>query len=86
MLHTCHQLEQFGFEVSYLPVDSDGLVDPADVERAITDRTILVSVILANNEIGTIQPSPRSPESPDGRPNGASAPSSFTPTPCRPPV
>ena len=56
VLHTCHQLEQFGFEVSYLPVDSDGLVDPADVERAITDRTILVSVILANNEIGAIQP------------------------------
>ena len=56
VLHTCHQLEQFGFEVTYLPVDSDGLVDPADVERAITDRTILVSVILANNEIGTIQP------------------------------
>ncbi len=56
VLHTCHQLEQFGFDVTYLPVDSDGLVDPADVEAAITDRTILVSVMLANNEIGTIQP------------------------------
>ena len=56
VLHTCHQLEQFGFEVTYLPVDSDGLVDPADVERAITDRTVLVSVMLANNEIGAIQP------------------------------
>jgi cysteine desulfurase len=56
VLHTCHQLEQFGFEVTYLPVDRHGLVDPADVERAITDQTILVSVIMANNEIGTIQP------------------------------
>ena len=56
VLHTCHQLEQFGFDVTYLPVDSDGLVDPADVERAITDRTVLVSVMLANNEIGAIQP------------------------------
>ena len=56
VLHTCHQLEQFGFQVTYLPVDSDGLVDPADVEHAITDRTILVSVMLANNEIGAIQP------------------------------
>ena len=56
VLHTCHQLEQFGFEVTYLPVDSDGLVDPADVERAISDRTVLVSVMLANNEIGAIQP------------------------------
>ena len=56
VLHTCHQLEQFGFDVTYLPVDADGLVDPADVERAICDRTILVSVMLANNEIGTIQP------------------------------
>ncbi|MQG69039.1 MAG: cysteine desulfurase [SAR202 cluster bacterium] len=56
VLHTCHQLEQFGFEVTYLPVDSQGLVDPDDVVNAITDRTILVSVMLANNEIGTIQP------------------------------
>ena len=56
VLHTCHQLEQFGFDVTYLPVDADGLVDPADVEAAINDRTILVSVMLANNEIGTIQP------------------------------
>jgi cysteine desulfurase len=56
ILHTCHQLEQFGFDVTYLPVDNDGLVDPEDVARAITDRTILVSVMLANNEIGTIEP------------------------------
>ena len=56
LLHTCHQLEQFGFDVTYLPVDRYGLVDPDDVARAITDRTILVSVMLANNEIGTIEP------------------------------
>ena len=56
VLHTCHQLEQFGFEVTYLPVDQYGLVDPDEVGRAITDRTVLVSVMLANNEIGTIEP------------------------------
>ena len=56
VLHTCHQLDQFGFEVTYLPVDEHGLVDPDEVGRAITDRTILISVMLANNEIGTIEP------------------------------
>ncbi len=56
ILHTCHQLEQFGFDVTYLPVDRHGLVDPDDVAKAITDRTILVSVMLANNETGAIQP------------------------------
>ena len=56
ILHTCHQLEQFGFDVTYLPVDQYGLVDPDDVGRAITDQTVLVSVMLANNEIGTIEP------------------------------
>lgn len=56
VLHTCHQLEQFGFEITYLPVDEYGMVDPDDVGRAITDRTVLVSTMLANNEIGTIQP------------------------------
>ena len=56
VLHTCHQLEQFGFEVTYLPVDSYGMVDPQDARNAVTDRTILVSVMLANNEIGTVQP------------------------------
>ena len=56
VLHTCHQLEQFGFEITYLSVDRYGLVDPDDVGRAITNRTILASVMLANNEIGTIQP------------------------------
>ena len=56
VLHTCHQLEQFGFEITYLPVDKNGLVDPEDVAQAITDKTILVSIIMANNEIGTIEP------------------------------
>ncbi len=56
VLHACHQLEQFGFEITYLPVDKYGLVEPDDVARAVTDRTILVSVMMANNEIGTIQP------------------------------
>ena len=56
VLHTCHQLEQFGFEVTYLPVDRYGTVDPDDVARAINDSTVVVSVMLANNEIGTIEP------------------------------
>jgi cysteine desulfurase len=56
VLHTCQQLEGLGFDVTYLPVDKYGLVDPDDVGRAIMDRTTLVSVMLANNEIGTIEP------------------------------
>lgn len=56
VLHTCHQLEQFGFDVTYVPVDEYGIVDPQTVARAITDETVLVSVMMANNEIGTIQP------------------------------
>ena len=58
VLHTCHQLEQFGFKITYLPVDHNGLIDPDGVGRAITDETVLVSVMLANNEIGTIEPVP----------------------------
>ena len=55
--HTCEQLEKyFDFEVTYLPVDSYGLVDPEDVRRAITDRTVLISIMYANNEVGTIEP------------------------------
>jgi cysteine desulfurase len=55
--HTCEQLERrFGFEVTYLPVDEYGMVDPGDVERAITETTILISIMYANNEMGTIQP------------------------------
>jgi cysteine desulfurase len=54
--HTLRYLEKFGFEVVELPVDRYGRVDPADVERAMTDKTILVSIMLANNEVGTLQP------------------------------
>lgn len=56
ILDTCKRLEKQGFEVTYLPVDTYGMVSPDDVARAITDRTILVSVMLANNEVGTVQP------------------------------
>jgi cysteine desulfurase len=56
ILEPCHFLEKNGFEVTYLPVDSKGLVDPDDVLKAIKNETILISVMHANNEIGTIQP------------------------------
>ncbi len=56
VLDSCKRLEKEGFEVTYLPVGPSGVVDPADLEKAITDKTILVSVMLANNEVGTIQP------------------------------
>lgn len=56
VLHTCNYLEEFGFDVTYLDVDAYGRVDPDAVAAAITDRTVLVSVMLANNEVGTIQP------------------------------
>ena len=56
VLDTCKKLQKNGFNVTYLPVGSDGLISPDDVKNAITDRTILVTVMLANNEIGVIQP------------------------------
>ena len=56
VLHACQQLEDLGFEVTYLPVDKYGLIDPDDVGRAIKKDTILTSIMMANNEIGSIQP------------------------------
>ena len=56
ILHTCQYLESLGFEVTYLPVDQYGFVDPAEAADAVTDRTVLVSIMYANNEIGTIEP------------------------------
>jgi cysteine desulfurase len=56
VLGTCEFLEKHGYEVTYLPVDENGIVNPKDVEAAITDKTILISVMTANNEIGSIQP------------------------------
>ena len=55
-LGPCRLLERLGAEVTYLPVDGTGRIDPDDVRQAITDRTILVTIMHANNEVGTIQP------------------------------
>jgi cysteine desulfurase len=54
-LDVCKRLERQGFEITYVPVGADGLVDPEALRAALTDKTILISVMLANNEIGTIQ-------------------------------
>lgn len=56
VLHTCQDLEKQGFEVAYLPVDEYGMVSAQDVKNAIKDNTILISIMFANNEIGTIMP------------------------------
>ena len=56
ILHTCEYLEKKGFEVTYLDVDENGFVNPDDVEKAIRPDTILISIMTANNEIGTIEP------------------------------
>lgn len=56
VLYTCKYLETRGFKVTYLPVSKEGLVNPADVEAAITSKTILITIMHANHEIGTIQP------------------------------
>ena len=56
ILEPCKRLEESGFDVLYLPVDETGLINPDDVKNAITDNTCLVSIMLANNEVGTIQP------------------------------
>ncbi|MGH9493093.1 MAG: IscS subfamily cysteine desulfurase [Terriglobales bacterium] len=56
ILDTCKRLEKYGYRVTYLPVKGDGLIDLEDLKRAIDDKTILVSIMYANNEIGVIQP------------------------------
>lgn len=57
VLHTCEYLEKnHGFEITYLDVNKDGLIDLMDLQNAITDKTILISIMFANNEIGTIEP------------------------------
>jgi cysteine desulfurase len=55
VLYTCQEMEKRGFKVTYLPVDRYGFVSPSDVESAITDKTILITIMHANNEVGTIQ-------------------------------
>jgi cysteine desulfurase len=56
ILESCHALEQRGFAVTYVPVDGRGIVDPDDVRRSLRPDTVLVSVMAANNEVGTLQP------------------------------
>src|SRR5579864_4122266 len=56
VLDTCKKLEKQGYRVTYLPVQADGLIDLEDLKRAIDDKTILVTIMYANNEIGVIQP------------------------------
>jgi len=56
ILHTCNYLEKHGYEVTYVPINEKGLIDPEDVKNAIREDTAIVSIMYANNEIGTIQP------------------------------
>jgi cysteine desulfurase len=77
VLHTAEHLGKQGCEITLLPVDEQGRVSPEQVRAALRPDTILVSVMTANNEIGTTSPSARSP------PSRAPTARSFTPTPCR---
>jgi cysteine desulfurase len=56
VLHSCDYLAKFGFETTFVPVDSYGMVDPDEIASAVNERTVLVTVMLANNEVGTIEP------------------------------
>lgn len=56
ILHTADYLEKHGIDVTYLDVDAEGRVNPVDVEKAITDKTVLISIMMVNNEVGTIEP------------------------------
>ena len=56
VLDTCKRLEKYGYKVTYLPVDKEGLIDLDDLRRAITPKTILITIMFANNEIGVLQP------------------------------
>jgi cysteine desulfurase NifS/selenium donor protein len=56
VMEVCHYLSRIGFSITYLPVDSYGMVDPDELKRSITSQTILVTIMHANNEVGTIQP------------------------------
>ncbi len=78
VLDTCKRLEKEGFDVTYLPVGKDGRVSAESVRAAMTDKTILVSIMLANNEIGTVQPDRR-----DRHDRAREGRRSSTPTPCR---
>ena len=56
MLHSCQFLEKHGYDVTYLDIDKDGRIRPEELEAAITEKTILISIMMVNNEIGTVQP------------------------------
>ena len=56
ILHSCQFLEKHGFDVTYLDVDENGLVDPENLKAAITDQTVMVSIMMVNNEVGTVEP------------------------------
>ena len=56
MLHSCEFLEKHGFEVTYLKPEADGTISPETLENAVTDQTVLISIMMVNNEVGTIEP------------------------------